>query len=593
MPNSLSILAVHGVGHEENDPQFQTSWRDAMTADIRAWNNDVAIDVEFLAFDDLFDHAPLNPVVYAEAMAKLLYSGIVHGVGDLFTRERALFQIPDRIRWTAGMVAQWASEDDLRTAVRKAVLDRLAAGNFTTVFAHSLGSLVCYDTFRREPGAIAGKTLVTLGSQIGNPAVREIFAGRIEPLEPAKMWYHLYNPDDHVMTAPIRLNRDNFVQIGTEFDIANDPLNHNAVWYLDHANTRARVWRDLATARMERSLARSLQTFKALSRKPQRRALLVGINDYPDPANRLEGCVNDVFLMSSVLQECGFDAEDIRVVLNERATAGNFFERLHWLLDDVAAGDERVLFYSGHGAQMPAYGNRDEVDHFDECLVPWDFDWTPGRAVTDKQFFELYTQLPYESYFAAIFDCCHSGGMTRDGVRKARGISPPDDVRHRALRWNAKLQMWEERALSPEKPLTAGQKSPAFAGADRNTFRLGRGMALRTLEKKRYDKTRQALRHDGPYLPIIIEACREQELSFEYRHGAASYGAFTYSLAQVLRENRAKNKNLTFTQLKERVALRLKALKYEQTPCLIGPTAIVGGEIPWMQGKPSRRSKRA
>jgi len=76
--------------------------------------------------------------------------------------------------------------------------------------------------------------------------------------------------------------------------------------------------------------------------KPAQRALLVGINDYPDPQNRLEGCVNDVFLMSSVLQESGFDPDNIRVVLNERATRSAFWKRLDWLLDGAEDGDDRV-----------------------------------------------------------------------------------------------------------------------------------------------------------------------------------------------------------------------------------------------------------
>jgi arylamine N-acetyltransferase len=137
---------------------------------------------------------------------------------------------------------------------------------------------------------------------------------------------------------------------------------------------------------------------------------LVGINAYPNPANRLEGCVNDVYLMSSVLQECGFKPEEIRVVLDNRATTANILERLHWLLDNVKDGDERVLFYSGHGAQIPAYGVHQEVDHLNECLVPYDFDWSPDHAITDKQFVTFYSQLPYQSRFAAIFDCCTPAG---------------------------------------------------------------------------------------------------------------------------------------------------------------------------------------
>ena len=65
---------------------------------------------------------------------------------------------------------------------------------------------------------------------------------------------------------------------------------------------------------------------------------------------RLDGCVNDAFLMSGGgLQESGFEPEHIRTVFDDRATAANLRDRLAWLLDDTEPGDQRVLFYSGHG----------------------------------------------------------------------------------------------------------------------------------------------------------------------------------------------------------------------------------------------------
>ena len=134
--------------------------------------------------------------------------------------------------------------------------------------------------------------------------------------------------------------------------------------------------------------------FSRAIKKPSRRALLIGINDYPDPANRLEGCVNDTFLMSELLQERGFVPEDIRVVLNERATADAIRERLKWLLDGAEDGMERVLFYSGHGAQMPMYNAVGEIDKIIECLVPYDFAWTTETAITDDDFYHLYVDLP-------------------------------------------------------------------------------------------------------------------------------------------------------------------------------------------------------
>ncbi len=586
---ALSLLCIHGVGHGDQDATLQPAWTDAITTNLHRWNPQLDVQLEFLRYDDLFDHAPLNPIVVAEAVARLLASGIVHGTADVVARTRGLLDVPEELRWTAGMIAQWASEDDLRARLRERVESAVAAKSYDAVLAHSLGSLVSYDTFRRNPRLMAGKVYVTFGSQIGNPFVRDCFAGRIEPLDRARMWYHLYNDEDHVCTAPIRVDADNFVQIDAEFDKPLDALNHDAVMYLNHANTQSRVWLDLSGATnvaraLQRTTARMTGTRGPATRvpTPDRRALLVGINAYPNPANRLDGCVNDVFLMSAVLQESGFDAKDIRVVLDERATTANILERLHWLLDDVQDGAERVLFYSGHGAQIPSYSIRGEADHLDECLVPYDFDWTPEHAIRDKQFVEFYSQLPYGARFVAVFDCCHAGGLTRDGGPRVRGIDPPDDIRHRAICWDAALGMWRDRTLRPEgKALIDSPKGDAYVGSAGDTYRIGRGVSLRGLPDKIYDRERRGLRHRGPYLPVIMEACQEQQLSYEYRDGAASYGAFTFSLAKVLREDRTRRDNPTFLELTRGTAARLKALGYEQQPCLVGPRGVLRRRIPW------------
>jgi len=589
MPNRISILCVHGIGHGDVDPLLKPSWTKAITDDIQRWNPDCEVNCEFLSYDDFFDHAPLNPITYGQAVAELLGSGIVHGISDIFTGSRGLFDLPAQIRWTAGMVAQWATEDDLRVRLRNHVLNALNAKQFDVVAAHSLGSLVCYDTFSRNAAAIAGKVFLTFGSQIGNPFVRDCFAGRIEAVD-ARMWYHLYNPEDHVLTTEISLSAGSFRQIFTDFDKPDDILNHDPVWYFNHANTQAQVWLDLSGTRPARAITRDIRETRALAARPERRALLIGINAYPNPANRLEGCVNDVYLMSSVLQECGFRPEDIRVVLDDRATTANILERFHWLLDNVGDEDERVLFYSGHGAQVPTYGASEEVDHIDECLVPYDFDWSPQHAITDKQFVNFYSQLPYGSRFAAIFDCCHSGGLTREGGVRPRGIDPPDDIRHRALQWNIDLEMWEERPLkTPNRSLADSHGGNLYLGAKGVTYRFGRGATLRRLSNRLYNREKTALGHKGPYLPVLFEACQEQQLSYEYRHGATSYGAFTYSLAKVLRDARKAERNINFTALSQRTSQRLRALKYDQTPCLVGPTQVLLQPLPWT--RPGRRRR--
>ena len=599
MEMSCSVLCVHGVGHGDVDPNLTESWANAVEQGLHRWNPDLEVSLDFLNYDDLFDHAPLNPLTYAKAFAEILASTVEHTIGTLFTRERALTRFPDVVRWTAGMVAQWVSEDDLRGRARDRLLGQLRAKPYQVICAHSLGSLISYDLLIRTASLPGSPVFVSLGSQIGNPAVRNVFAGRLQYPESASEWYHLFNPQDHVFTADIRLQDSRFREVITSFDIPLDPINHDPATYLSHPNTVASVWKDVSGTRVRQFIRSATTEFRNIARrKPTRRALLVGINDYPDPANRLDGCVNDVFLVSAALQESGFEAADIRLLLNERATADGLRQRLHWLLDDVENDDERVLFYSGHGAQIPTYGDRDEVDQLDECLVPYDFDWSPEHAILDNDFREMYSQLPYGSHFVAIFDCCYSGGMTREGGRKVRGLTPPDDIRHRALRWRPDLGTWEDRPLTPinTKLLRTedSKKCQSYVGADGATKRLGRAASFRRLPVRQYDRVRTELGHEGPYLPVIMEACRENQLSHEYRDGALSYGAYTFSLIDTLRRERRRNRNPSFKRLTELVSQRLTELKFEQRPNLVGASTIVSKGVPWIRHAPRRRSpKRA
>jgi hypothetical protein len=286
--------------------------------------------------------------------------------------------------------------------------------------------------------------------------------------------------------------------------------------------------------------------------------------------------VNDTYLVSAMLQERGFQAEDLRMLLDDRATAQAIRERLDWLLEDADDGAERVLFYSGHGAQMPGYNAQERVDHVDECLVPWDFAWTKESAITDDDFFARYRNLPFNARFFAMFDCCHSGGIHRDGGPRVRGLVAPDDIRHRLLEWNAREQMWKQRPLDPINQNFGGSKEERekFMGRNLATYRLGRGMRGRQITRSTYHKLRPDER--GPYLPIIIEACQEDKLSYEYRHGAISYGAFTFSFVKDLRARRRS----TFVEAVNRAAATLKDMEFDQVPQILGPKAMVNKPIP-------------
>lgn len=598
----LKILGVHGLGDHRLSP-WKEDWKAAISERFSK-RPDIMLEFDFVEYDDLFfDNTNINAIEVLGALAKLGWSGVT-GFGR---RSRGLFDIPDVIKSTAGYVVAWVNDEGFQSATRDLVLDRVTKYEPDVVLAHSLGSLITYNAFSHPDAskgahakALRNTDYVTLGSQIGNPfVVGNLTHGRIQSLA-VRRWSHLFNRHDDVFTAEIRSSADNFAQVPTPFDI-DGFADHDAVHYLTHSNTVKSVWQSLASEATEDNQTRSRSVSartKAKSaakteRKVDRRALLIGIDDYPREQDRLAGCVNDVFSMSAVLQECGFAPEDIRTCLNDRATADGIKNRMEWLFDDVQPGDQRVFYYSGHGARVPEYGTSLEPDRLTETLVPWDFDWSPEKQIADEDIYKLYSQLPYDCLVMLVFDCCHSGSMHRQSGAKARGIAPPDDIRHRQLKWDIDTKMWVDRDFKRlnEAFTTHKDDEARFFGARGATVRPGRAAMLRRDSVKEYEEAQKNSKAPiGPYLPLIIEACGEEQLSYEYRHGATSYGAFTFCLTSLLREE----KQISFERLIELAKARLSELQYDQVPQILGPNAVMRSNVPWRttSTEPKRNAKQ-
>lgn len=587
----LTFLGVHGLGdHRASD--WKIKWPQAVR-DAFPQMEGLELDFQFVTYDDIFERTNISLAESVSAMWKLTKSGIT----SLGRRRRgAVSDISDKIKWTAGYVVAWVEDEGFKRQSRKRVLDAVRQHKPDVILAHSLGSLVTYNAFShadaKEQNAreILAKTkYVTFGSQLGNPfVIGNLTNGRVLPLD-VRFWHHLYNENDDVFTAPIRLldaPNANFKQTDTPFDDESF-ADHSAESYFRHRSTTENVWRQIgADAVGARRVATVPSPRARAMSKPadkKQKALLIGINNYPNPSDRLEGCVNDVFTMSALLQDCGVPPESIRTCLDERATTDGILSRVKWLLDDPKPGDELVLYYSGHGARIPEYGEDYEPDHHVETLVPWDFDWSRNKAVSDDQIFSLYSQLPYGCRLIMIFDCCHSGGIHRDGGPKPRGISPPDDIRHRELKWDTKTKMWVSRNFTRiDRQFTANKTvAKDFFGQRGTTQRLGRGSMLRYMSAKQYARLKRQ-RSDaakGPYLPLIIEACQEDEFSYEYRHGATSHGAFTFSLDNILRRQKTA---ISFEKLVAKTRDQLAELQYKQVPQILGPTVVVKHKVPWV-----------
>lgn len=581
------ILCIHGIGGKDATMnQWSPEWEKAIT-DSSGFTEQ--LQFHFLKIDDLFTEskARMGGIKYVQAIGKFISSWVSTTIEEKL-KSRGLL---DTINWYAGMPAQFATDDELRRKLQARMDTVIRTFQPDVIFTHSLGTLIAYDFIRQKSviGTRFDFVLITSGSQIGHPALRQLFGGVILSLS-VKYWINLRNENDRVFASRnINVEADNYLQVETPFESA--AINHDAVKYITQSNAVAQAWPVVvaqSAARVARSFAINKLSSSSLEkqttgRKSNRKALLIGINDYPDPQNRLEGCVNDVFRMSEVLQEFGFAPEEIRVTLNERATAKEIRSRLKWLLDDAKQGDLRFFFYSGHGAQIPTPHDDYEQDGNDECLVPYDFDWTLEHAYTDKEFLELYSHLSKEINFITVFDCCHSGGLTRASGIKSRGLNPPDDIRHREIKWDAARQMWIRR----DQKLT-GQKffknkvtdSTNYNGLNGKTNKLGRAFPLWT-DVKDVEKAKKKYGATGPYMPVILEACGEGESAYEYRHGVTSYGAFTYSLSTILRQQLAKGKKVSFNELVSLTAQQLKELEYNQNPVLVGPKVRTEGKLPF------------
>lgn len=156
-----------------------------------------------------------------------------------------------------------------------------------------------------------------------------------------------------------------------------------------------------------------------------KRALLIGIDAYPH-VPPLDGCVNDVRLMRSVLEDTfGFPAGNITLLTNDQATREGILAAFDGLITATGKDDLVVFHYAGHGSQMTDREG-DEPSGFDSTITPFDSARAPGdnRDITDDEIhLKLEALGAKTSYTTLVFDACHSGTITRDVFGgKARAV---------------------------------------------------------------------------------------------------------------------------------------------------------------------------
>lgn len=242
---------------------------------------------------------------------------------------------------------------------------------------------------------------------------------------------------------------------------------------------------------------------------PGRHALIVGIDQYSNFEERyqLRGCVKDAELIKSVLiDHFQFEESGITELHNAAASQKGILDAMAQLADRIGQDDIVLFHFSGHGSQRKST-NPDEGTGMDSTICPADtgtVDPFPNLDITDDQIHEWLERLARKTrYTTLIFDCCHSGTITRDAFG-AQVRAVPADRRSLAA-------MGIDPARLPASS-SAGQRD------------TGSEEGRRSLSDSH----------------VVMSGCRDDEYAYEHKHSyelgnePIRNGALTYFLTGAL-----------------------------------------------------------
>jgi hypothetical protein len=272
-----------------------------------------------------------------------------------------------------------------------------------------------------------------------------------------------------------------------------------------------------------------------------KRALLVGIDFYPDPRNNLNSCVADTLAFKALLQNSyQFDTASISLLHNQDATLANVRTGLDALFAGAQAGDELVYFESSHGYRYPEGNTMVEV----LCLY--------DGFLEDAEFAQRTQALP-ANVLTVVLDACHSGGMNKL-------FFPTGEVQvARAKVWQPTLEQAERLAQT----YTQVTKFKFFGrAATGDTGAVAKNLVIDpTGIPPAKDLGEGAVELNG----ALFAACLADQTAAAGSPPTNNLSAFTYGIVSEI------DTSLSLSQLGQRVGARLAALNLGQTPTAEAP----------------------
>lgn len=155
-----------------------------------------------------------------------------------------------------------------------------------------------------------------------------------------------------------------------------------------------------------------------------RSALIVGVGKHvgnrPKPT---VGGAGDAAAFREVLRRAGWHDTDVRVLVNEGATAANIRAGLQWLQERSSEGSFTVFHYSGHVLQANGDPDRDGEAR-DEFLVPYD----ARSLIADR---ELSNRLRgVRGWLWTDISGCEAAGFDEGGLSGPRRLFTGSSAEH-------------------------------------------------------------------------------------------------------------------------------------------------------------------
>ncbi|MGF1523202.1 MAG: caspase family protein [Leptolyngbyaceae cyanobacterium] len=272
-------------------------------------------------------------------------------------------------------------------------------------------------------------------------------------------------------------------------------------------------------------------------------ALLVGINQYPEPIPPLIGCTNDVAAMAAYLRvqvaAAGMQLQ-LCILKNEEATREQLIQTFQSHLGQAGANDQVLFAYSGHGSRASAPPELAQLgsDRLNETLVCWDSRLADGWDLADKELASLIAEVAAKGpNITVILDCCHSGSGSRQ--MNIRYVAP--DRRPRPITSYHLGQLPQsQRSVSSLHSFDSAQDRPPHAPPLPLPTSFPQG------------------RH------VLLAACRDVQTAKEYN--AKERGVFSYFMHETLKQAKGP---LTYREVfKHTQALITAAQVPNQTPQL-------------------------